>query len=129
MLRSLLDPRLADALDQRPGSATPLAHGLELARLALTHALRHGRTPVAEATLVVVTDALGNVPLAASLREEVSEPVGAEGIEDALTVGRDIATMDRVRPIVVAPPHAPYPDLPVELARSFGPHCLVVAGE
>ncbi|ONI88017.1 hypothetical protein ALI22I_19930 [Saccharothrix sp. ALI-22-I] len=127
MARSLLDPRVAAALERPQGTATPLAHGLELARAALRHALQHGRTPVSDATLVVVTDGLGNVPLEASLRGTVEEPVRAEGIDDAIAGGKAIAELDRVLPVVVLPPRVPYPDVPLDLARAFGPRCLVVA--
>lgn len=128
MARSLLDPRVAAALESTHGTATPLAHGLELARATLCHALQHGRTPVDEATLLVVTDGLGNVPLDASLRGAVDGPVHGEGIEDALTAGRAIAELDRVRPVVVLPPRLPLPDVPLDLARALGPECLVVTG-
>lgn len=127
MARSLLDPRVAAALENTHGTATPLAHGLELARTTLCHALQHGRTPIDEATLVVVTDGLGNVPLEASLRGVVDGLVRGEGIDDAIAAGRAIAELDRVRPVVVLPPRLPLPDVPLDLARALGPDCLVVS--
>ncbi|SDJ28342.1 magnesium chelatase subunit D [Lentzea albidocapillata subsp. violacea] len=127
MARSLLDPRVAAALENTHGTATPLAHGLELARTTLCHALQHGRTPVDEATLVVVTDGLGNVPLDASLRGAVDGLVRGQGIDDAIAAGRAIAELDGVRPVVVLPPRLPLPDVPLDLARALGPDCLVVS--
>lgn len=119
LLRSLLDPRAAMALERRPGAATPLAHGLDLAFQSLRHALQHGRAAVTEAVLVVVTDGLGNVPLAASLQGRVEEPVHARGVADALTAAAALREMDHVRVVVVEPPDVPHPQILLELVESL----------
>jgi magnesium chelatase subunit D len=128
LARSVLDPQTAAALDRKASSATPLAHGLELARLTLHHSLQHGDAPVTEAVLIVVTDGLGNVPLDASQRDVVNGQVGAQGIDDALAVGEVISGLDRVRSVIVQPPHTPYPDVLQGLAQALGPQCTVISG-
>jgi magnesium chelatase subunit D len=119
-LRSVLDARVMAALTARPGSATPLAHGLELAHASLRHSLQHGRAPVTEAVLVVVTDALGNVPLGASLADRVDGPVADEGVRDAVTAAEGLRALDNLRVVCVQPPGRPYPQLLGRLAQALG---------
>jgi magnesium chelatase subunit D len=126
LLRSMLEPRAAMALERDPGSASPLAHGIELARVGLRHAMQHGRAAVTAARLVVITDALGNVPLSASLHNDLTTRVSAEGVADAMTAARALGELDHVETYVAFPPHAPYPDLVAGLALAFGPKCLIV---
>lgn len=116
--RNLLTPAVAAALDSRPGTATPLAHGLDLARQALHRGLRRGREHAAGATLVVLTDGRGNVPLEASLSGQApTGKVGRAGVEDALRIAREVAGLGpRVRSVVLRP----RPGLADELARALG---------
>ena len=122
--RNLLDPRLEAALAVSAERATPLAHGLELARLTLIRELYHRRPGVADAHVIVVTDGRGNVPLDASLRNEITPPVSGEGVTDALTVAEKLATLERARCTVVDPEPAELPDLPAALARAMGAKLL-----
>ncbi|HET9380636.1 MAG TPA: magnesium chelatase [Streptomyces sp.] len=121
--RGVLDPRVVTALYRRPGRATPLAHGIELAAQALRRAFRQYGTGPAEARLVVVTDGRGNVPLRA---RHTGAPRGGEvaaaGVEDAVEAAARIAVMDRTRlqVTVVDPAREPYGDLPFVLADSLG---------
>ncbi|UPZ28981.1 magnesium chelatase [Streptomyces sp. LRE541] len=121
-LRSVLDPRLLAALYRPPGRASPLAHGIEQAARALRRAFRQHGSGLAEAWLVVVTDGRGNVPLRASHTGRLSGPVGAEGVEDALTAAADIRGMDRTRlqTVVIDAGREPYGNLPSALADTLG---------
>ena len=118
LLRNLLDPRLPAALERRPGGATPLAHGLELALAAVRHAVQHGAAGVTRAQLVLVTDGLGNVPLSASLRDEVTGPVAGEGVADALDSARSLRELDRLRAVVVEPPAVRHPEILLDLVEA-----------
>ena len=73
--RSLLVPKISQALDEPSGLATPLAHGLDLALQFLRHALHQGRQGVRSAWIVVLTDGRGNVPLKASQTGQLDWPV------------------------------------------------------
>jgi magnesium chelatase subunit D len=118
--RSVLDPRVAFALEREPGRATPLAHGLELAFARMRHALQHGNAAVATATCVVATDALGNVPLDASLSDDLTGLVTDEGVEDALVAATRIRGLDAVTTWLVAAQGAPHDDLLERLGRALG---------
>lgn len=118
--RNLLDPRLDDALNARSGRATPLAHGLFLARQALRHGLQHGEGNVRRARLVVVTDGRGNVPLELDNDLGVLGPVGRAGVEDALEVASSIRSMAAVEIFLVDPMPDIQPELVSELARALG---------
>jgi magnesium chelatase subunit D len=120
MARNMLDPRIGPALEAGSGNATPLAHGLELARQALRHALHHSRAGISGAQLVVVTDGRGNVPLTASLGGRTTGPVGREGVDDALTVAAQVAVLDKVAVTLVDPEPAALADLPRDLAMALG---------
>lgn len=120
-VRSLLDPRVAAALDRGAGQSTPLAHGLELAHGTLRHALQHGGAALSRATVVVVTDGLGNVPLQASLADDLAGPVAGEGVADAVEVAARIAGLVGVTVVLVEPPAVSHPDVLAELAAAFGP--------
>ena len=115
--RSVQDPGVQAALRRPAGKATPLAHGL---RLALDALRRAGRDPVAEAWLVVVTDGLANVPLAASLSGRIRLPWAGSGVEDALAAAADIAAFDWAEAVLIAPPRVPHPELPARLAAAMG---------
>ena len=118
--RSLLAREVARALDLKPGRATPLAHGLELALQTMRHALHHGRNPAARCTLVVVSDGRGNVPLGASQTGRPPGPVGRQGVEDALSQARRIAGLSRVRAVLLDPQPPLLPELPGQLAQALG---------
>ena len=134
MARNVLDPRVRAALDAPPGSATPLAHGLDLLFQAIRHVLQHGRTTVRGAWLVVVTDGRGNVPLedsrAGSDRSPIasgdSYPIGRTGVDDALRVAEQLRSLKRVQKVLIDPAPTPYPELPTTFAESLG--AVLVAG-
>jgi len=117
---SLLDPEVVEALQRRPGLASPLAHAFDLAAHEVRRFLRRGRGVVDETALVVVTDGRGNVPLDASLRGRVPTRVRREGLDDALRIAGTIRALGRVRAYVVAPETDQYPELPGELADALG---------
>ncbi|GAA2107280.1 hypothetical protein [Actinomadura alba] len=118
--RSLLDPRVREALDRPAGRATPLAHGLSLAVRSLRHDTQHGDAAVDEALLLVVTDGRGNVPLRASRTGQAPGRVGREGVQDALDVAAEIGRLHRVRSLVVDPGPRPYAHLTTDLAQALG---------
>jgi magnesium chelatase subunit D len=118
--RSLLDPRVASALERAPGRATPLAHGLNLAAQMLRHDTQQGNASVSDALLLVVTDGRGNVPLAASYATAAPARVAREGVEDALDAARAISTLHRVRGLVIDPGPRPYGHLTTMLAEALG---------
>ena len=115
--RSLLDPRVANALERRPGRATPLAHGLSLAAGILRHDTQQGVATVSEAVLVVVTDGRGNVPLSASYFAELPPQVGQDGVRDAIDAARLISGLHRVRSVVIDPGSRAYGHLTSMLAE------------
>lgn len=117
---SILTPRIGEALEARPGRATPLAHGLEMAYQMLQQAQEHGRALIQHTRFVVITDGRGNVPLAASHSGQVQMPVNREGIEDALQLAREFRKLKRVLPIVLDPQPAYHAELPAELAEALG---------
>lgn len=119
LARSVLDPRLIRAMETPAGSATPLAHGLHLARETLVHALHHRRAGVGHAKLVVATDGRGNVPLSDSLRGEVAGAVRRAGVEDAEAVATQIAALDRVETVLVDPGPTELVALPRALAAAL----------
>jgi len=118
--RGVLDPRVAKALENTPGRATPLAHGITLAVGMLRHSMQLGGPGVSDAVLVVVTDGRGNVPLAASVAGTVPVNVGSAGFEDALAAARKIralsAAWHRVRSVVIHPGWQPNGHLAAKLA-------------
>lgn len=118
--RSILVPLIGLALEAQPGLATPLAHGLELARQSISRALQHGRSAIQHATLVVVSDGRGNVPLAASQTKTLNGKVGRQGIEDALEVARSLRNLKSVTNILLNPQPERYAHLPELLAEALG---------
>jgi magnesium chelatase subunit D len=120
MASNLLDPRVVRALEQPAGRCTPLAHGLKLAADVVRDRLHRGRLPAEDVLLVVVTDGRGNIPLASSAAGQLPDWVGREGVDDALTVGRDIRTMSRVHAVVVDPGPRPNAGLTVALSEAMG---------
>jgi magnesium chelatase subunit D len=118
--RSLLDPRVAEALERAPGRATPLAHGLSLAAQMLRHDTQQDCATVSEAVLLVLTDGRANVPLAARYDTDMPERVGREGLDDAMDAARMIKALHRVRSIVISPGPRPYGHLTMMLAEALG---------
>ena len=121
--RNLLNPRLGRALDDLGlpgGTATPLAHGLDLAARPLRGALQHGRAAAREARLVVLSDGRGNVPLAASRAGHLDGTVSREGIDDSLRVARMVRALNLVDTVVLNPRPRVYADLPLILAEALG---------
>lgn len=118
--RNLLSPRIREALDGRAGAATPLAHGLELASRTLRSALQHGRWRTRHARLVVISDARGNVPLAASRAGRLEGPVLRQGIDDALEAARPLRTLGGLDIYFLNPRPQQYPELPLMLAETLG---------
>ena len=118
--RNLLSPRIREALNGRGGIATPLAHGLDLATRSLRSALQHGRSRTQQARLVVITDARGNVPLAASRAGHLEQPVFRDGIDDALAAARALRTLNNLEIYFLNPQPQQYPELPAMLAEVLG---------
>jgi magnesium chelatase subunit D len=114
------DPKVLRSLHHRPGRATPLASGLDLAVQELLRRLRRGRAHTDRAWLVVATDGRGNIPLEASARGRVQVPVGRQGIDDALSAGTRARSIAGLRTVVLAPQTAPYAALPFDLADALG---------
>jgi magnesium chelatase subunit D len=115
--RSVLDPRVADALRRLPGRATPLAHGLTLAAAMLRHDTQQAGVPVGEAFLVVVTDGRANVPLADSHTATLPvNVVGGIAVRDTEEAARAISALRRVRSVVIDPGPRPYGHLAALLA-------------
>jgi magnesium chelatase subunit D len=118
---SVLDRRITVSLNRSPGRASPLAHGLDLVIQQLRRQLRYQALSVGQAWLVVVSDGRGNVPLEVSLRGQISGPVQAEGIRDALAAAAGVRSLSRVRSVVIPPPQLThYPELPFDLAGALG---------
>lgn len=118
--RNLLAPRIRAALEEGPGSATPLAHGLDLAERTLRHAFQQGRERVRGGLLVVVTDGRGNVPLEASFTGSLPGRVLREGVEDALHAARRIGELKDLARVVLHPRPQQYPRMPLDLAEAMG---------
>ncbi|GAA1406788.1 hypothetical protein ACFQZ4_05570 [Catellatospora coxensis] len=118
--RDLLDPRVVASLNREPGSASPLAHAIDLAADELRHLLRRRRSPVREALLLVVTDARGNVPFLDSTRGAVATVVGSRGVADANEAAKAVGQLRGVRAVVLTPDLAPYPHLAFDLAEALG---------
>ena len=120
--RNLLDPRLDRALDAGAGDATPLAHGLQLARHSLHHGLHRGQGTIRQARLVVATDGRGNVPLPpqAPSHGAAQEELGRAGVDDAHDEARKIRALSAVECVVLDPRPQLYPRLVTDLAEALG---------
>jgi magnesium chelatase subunit D len=119
--RSVLDPRVASALERAPGRATPLAHGLALAAAMLRHDTQQAGAPVSEAFLVLVTDGKANVRLADSQTTTLPVTVvGRAAVDDALRACAEISKLRRVRRVVIDPGLRPYGHLTARLAAALG---------
>lgn len=123
--RSILVPRVTLALDDKPGRATPLAHGLELALLSLKHALQHGRSRIQQAVLVVLSDGRGNIPLKASHEGRIQHPIKREGIESAWQIADELAKLPNVSTVYLNPQPAHNKELPLELAQRLKAYLLL----
>ncbi len=118
---NILVPRISQALEEaKPGRATPLAHGLDLALLTLRSTLQHGRNAAQQATLIVLTDGRGNVPLHASHTGCIMPPVNRKGIEDAIKVAQKIQGMQNLQIILLNPQPQLQSELPIGLANTLG---------
>lgn len=108
LAHNVVAPAVAAALDRGPGRATPLASGFHFALEAIRDARHRGRGAVVRATLVILSDGRGNVPLEASRTGWIGASVAAEGIEDALLKAAQLGTLDRVEKVLLnpQPPHA-----------------------
>ncbi|HLP88442.1 MAG TPA: hypothetical protein VK184_07610 [Nostocaceae cyanobacterium] len=126
MAQNILVPRISAGIEAGKGKATPLAHGLHLALQTLRHALQHGRSTVQQATLVLITDGRGNVPLEASHYDKITTPVGKKGVEDALLVAENIKQLDRVNTVLLNPQPQQYPELPLQLAQTLGAKVILI---
>jgi magnesium chelatase subunit D len=119
--RSILVPRINTALATRSGTATPLAHGLQLAQQTIQRSLQHGRNTVREITFVVISDGRGNVPLHISLSPQpIIHILTREGITDALLIAQNIQNIKHVQTILLDPQPDAYPQLPHKLAEALG---------
>lgn len=118
--RSLLTPRIAEALEAQPGRATPLAHGLEMAYQVIQKAQEHGRSHIQETQFVIITDGRGNVPLAASASGQVKMPVNREGIEDALQAASHFHDLKHIWITLLDPQPQFLPELPLSFAEALG---------
>jgi magnesium chelatase subunit D len=129
MARNLLDPRVWAMLEDNtePGRATPLAHGLDVALNTLRQALQHGRSAAQNATLIVLSDGRGNVPLESSRIGRLVGPVNDRGVTDALTVAETIRAIPHTQVIFLDPQSAYYTDFPVRLAAALGAKHELVA--
>jgi magnesium chelatase subunit D len=101
--RNLLAPQIRSGFAHKPGTATPLAHGLAIALSAGRHVLQHGRSRTKSVRLVAVTDGRGNVPLQSSLDGLIDGPVGPRGVEDALRIGSQIGEIQDVAVFLLHP--------------------------
>ena len=119
LARNILVPSVAAALDEPAGRATPLADGLSLALRTIQQTLGHGRSSTRRATLIVVTDGRGNVPLEASREGHLRGRVGREGIEDAKRVARELRALAHVRRVLIDPEPELMQELPRTLARAL----------
>lgn len=117
---SLLSYRISAAFEGKAGSATPLAHGLDLVMRTLQAVLHQGRGRTQEARFVIISDGRGNIPLEASQSGELTQPVYREGIEDALAVANKIGTLKQVETFFLNPQPEQYSDLPIILAEALG---------
>ena len=122
-IEKVLSPSLDAALAVKPGRATPLADGLDLARKTLQKALRKGRSTIHQARLVVLSDGRGNVPLSISQGHSTNKPVTTEGITDAREQARllhDQIRKEDVDVIFLDPQPKYYTHLPELLSSSLG---------
>jgi magnesium chelatase subunit D len=115
-VRSMNDPRMAEALWRPQGRATPLAHGLALA----VSALRRNVATSDDLILLAVTDGRGNVPISASRAGALTMPVGSEGMDDSLRVASRIRTIRGIRALVLDPDNRPVPSVSARLADALG---------
>jgi magnesium chelatase subunit D len=68
----------------------------------------------------VITDARGNVPLAASRAGHLERPVFRDGIDDALEAARALRTLNNLEIHFLNPQPQQYPELPAMLAEVLG---------
>lgn len=126
MARNLLVPSVAAALEETPGRATPLADGLALAFRTIRQTLGHGRSTTRRATLIVVTDGRGNVPLKDSHEGRWTGRVGRQGIDDARQIARTLRDLAHVRRVLIDPKPDALRDLPLKLAAALGADVVAV---
>lgn len=102
---------------RRHYSGPPEDHGLILSPTDLQS---YRREQDSQFLLVVVTDGLGNIPLAASLTEVAQVPFAGQGVADALSVATRIAALRAVRSVVITPERVPHRELPEQPAAAMG---------
>lgn len=124
--RSILVPRIGEALDTVPGRATPLAHGFDLAWQTLCRVLQQGRTIVRTVTFIVISDGRGNIPLEVSRKGRFKASVFREGIEDALSVAEHIRTLKDVHTLFLNPQPSHHTELPFLFANVLGAEMLPI---
>jgi magnesium chelatase subunit D len=124
--RSILVPRIGEALDAIPGRATPLAHGFDLAWQTLCRVLQQGRTVVRTVTFIVISDGRGNIPLEVSRKGRFKTSVFREGIEDALGIAEHIRTLKDVHTLFFNPQPSHHSDLPFLFANVLGAEVLPI---
>ena len=117
--QNILTPRINDWLEAEPGTATPLAHGLELVYQTLVQCLnvRYGNTPIIK--VVILSDGRGNVTLEDSLKNQVTRTITREGIDDALKVAKRIQQFNNVEKIYLNPVPKYYKNIPLALANEL----------
>lgn len=101
--RNILVPEVRVLLNRGPGRATPLADGLRQAFRTLAESLQGGHGISDRATLVVLSDGRGNVPLNVSDGAAMISPVSLEGFDDALTYARRIARLPGIKRYLLDP--------------------------
>ncbi len=118
--KNILTPKISHALAAKRGTATPLAHGLDLALQTFHRVLQHGRDIVYKVTFVVISDGRGNIPLEASRQKKLTSIISREGVEDALRIAHAIRELKHVTVVVLNPQPLHYPKLPLRLAEELG---------
>jgi magnesium chelatase subunit D len=127
--RSILVPAISEAIDTPSGSATPLAHGLELALEVMQRAIQHGRSTIQQITFVVLSDGRGNVPLKASHSNMIVHSITRAGVDDALKQAREIAKVKHVSSFVLSPTLRYYQELPERLAQALNAQLILLDQE
>jgi len=124
--KNILSHRFNHLLFSEAGKSTPLAHGLELARRTLDEMLQKGKNSYREATLVVLSDGRGNIPLEASLTRKISGYINRQGVEDAIKVAFSMRNRKYTKIYFLNPQPLQYPEFPVNLAEAMNAITLSV---
>ena len=127
IVHSILSPQIGRAFESQPGRATPLAHGLDLARQTLQNVLQQGLHPVRHAHLVVLTDGRGNVTLEASRMGQLKCSLNREGIEEAFTIAQSISGLKHLKKTILDPQPQQHTELPIMLGEALGANSVSVS--